>query len=442
MIAKIVQADGTVLVDLGATWNINLEEMTVYPLGDGRVTRTLRIFIEGTETVQQAAHGALTDALDAAAEYHNDKASYDPIYLLWGTNNESGKYGLIWDYALVGETGLWNESLEWPVSRWKLAITHDVDFEETADSSVTDHNISVEGGTVDLGATVSGGNRNGRITNVFFDPDGSTFVKKLWAGIKPARADGYANFNPVIDINSGAPLEASTTEQTGYTEVSFSGGAGETMAARTEVTLNDHAGAVNIKEYYGRYKVLLRYRFGSTAATTVGVRLSPGWNVPTIGQISGDFLNIVYLTSENPAAWRYVSLGEVQFPPQRGLMQATLLNFFSLVLWAERIEGTASLQAAKYILVPAEHNVFTERQTTYDPTVYQYVRTTPEGDVQGYVGGAPVLETLLPTAQDWAYPYDGGLLVMAAEAAGGVETAGLFATITFTIRKRWQGYRL
>jgi hypothetical protein len=189
------------------------------------------------------------------------------------------------------------------------------------------------------------------------------------------------------------------------------------MINRVGMTVDDGITGGNYSHAIGRYLVLLRYSM-SSGATDVVAEMRTGYPNNTTFAPHGEHV----LTGTT--AWRLEPMGEIQIPsfPFRenvGNLDAVARNF-TIQIHAIRTAG-ANLYLDALILIPSEHFVSVENAAIeYDGAAAKMrVRITEYGEEVALQEATDGLLTtnLVSSLNNWRYPIEGGLLVVAGERA-------------------------
>jgi hypothetical protein len=412
---------------------------------DGRITTTMQLVrqVSPAENIRIDVND-LQAVLNRAVLWNNDNLRPDHIWFYWSTEGELVKRSIVLAYELRPVSSFARDlNLVNGTGLYELAITHEDAYEEDAVFTRTSAGVSSLGGKVTLNQLVS--TAHGRIAKFVFEA--SDTVEKIWLGIRPLRTGAMAN--PVLEIEAGTPL-------TDTTEVNDAGASGSgNNCAKTTFATNDtliyrtYSNPVtpaNFELYVGRYTVLLRAKV-DVEDTTIGVQLAISYKNPTNKHAQIEYLPVQYFTSETPSrvAWRYIELGSVTIPPAgfRHELRDALANvpvWFGLL--AERVEGTGSLYADCYVLIPEEHQVILQ-QGVLSTSEEAYVFTNEDGTVEAYIGQVASQKTtgrFAPNPRHWAWPWEGGDLVVAA-AQDDEHDLSVTANISMYIYPKWRLYR-
>lgn len=444
-----LESNGAVYAyDLMSSSNLRAVEGTIQhvPGMDGRITTTMQLVrqVEPAENIRIDVND-LQAVLERAILWNSDTLRPEHIWFYWSTEDELVKRSVVLAYALRPVSSFVRDiNLANGTGLYELAITHEDAYEEDDLYTQTSVGLSTLGGVMPMNSLVNF-TANGRIAKLVFEA--SDTVEKIWLGIRPVRTGALAN--PKIEVEAGTPL-------TDTTEVNDAGASGSgNNCAKTTFATNDtliyrtYSNPVtpaNFDLYVGRYTVLLRAKT-DVEDTTIGVQLAISYKNPTLKHAQIEYLPVQYFTSETAArvAWRYIELGSVTIPPS-GLRHELRDALSSVPIWfgllAERVEGTGSLYADCYVLIPEEHQVILQ-QGVLSTSEEAYVFTNEDGTVEGYIGQAGSQKTtgkFAPNPRHWSFPWEGGDLVIAA-AQDDEHDLSLTANVSIYVYRKWRLYR-
>jgi hypothetical protein len=419
---------------------------------DDRVTEVWRITKQVTTAAAvRTAIIKLEGLMEDMALWHEDLVEADSIWLRQGTDGETVKRALVYNYELVPvETGNVSSDLLNNLAYFDIAITRHRAWEDvtatTANTAVTMDSL---GGTWDLSGTVSGGRLDGRLETLRYTI-GTGTIERAWIGVKPLRY-GTTNFRTLLECEDGAFPDTGTSSIVDATasggdcaETDFDSGDGEAMSFR--VSYRFVTTPAGDPDQAGNYHVLLRARV-TNADTDVGIRLSVGMLA------SGNAVPHVKLATQyidSDTSYRLYPMGTVMLPPTgyRQVLQGIIdtdapawWDDLRLHLEAERLTGTGDLRSDCFVLIPAEHSIFMDNISLGAGTNLHII-TNEDGSLEAY-GGTLTSISQYPIISDtgikpWGYPKDGGVFVIAAERDT-IHTLGddFSGASVDDLRKRW-----
>ncbi|MHC4413623.1 MAG: hypothetical protein ACYSW6_11765, partial [Planctomycetota bacterium] len=167
----------------------------------------------------------------------------------------------------------------------------------------------------------------------------------------------------------------------------------------------------------------------------------------------------VYITSTE---WLLYEMGTITLPP--GMWRDATTGLYQgpgdqlLILTASRLSGTGELRCDEWILIPYEHFLYLPEMDddidvgSPDPNHHIF---TYEDDIVDAIGeniigtGAPGsrttrIQVYQAGLNDWGYPRQGGLLVMAGNTRGSgtiQHNPTDSMTMTFNVFKRYKSYK-
>ncbi len=360
-------------------------------------------------------------------------------------NGADQKRALIYDIRLTPlRVGPYGPTLGGtpPAAFYEMEIERSNWFERytSAESAVLSGSISSVGGTVGLGAINDSNNRYaslpGRIRQ--FELTSTTgAIEEVWVGILPS-IYGHSDFRPRWDLKyydslGYDTLEAADSETLSGTVLQTTFEAIPGMVRRAVINL-DSIVTGNTTHMIGEYLVLLRCRV-TAASTNIGLQLLSGYDQTLTDIYSPTVLSPVYGISNQ--LYKFVELGVITIPSfgwREPWLSNNLLNRFSLELRAERVYGTGYLRCDCFVLIPYRHFLHVAKAEGRYISVY----TSELGEIIGVLSESGEVSNNLEIAvNDWEYPHNGGVLVVAAERK---TQQWHLDTVSFTMnyRERWR----
>ncbi|MCA9367160.1 hypothetical protein KC887_02705 [Candidatus Kaiserbacteria bacterium] len=419
----------------------------------GRMMHTVLLAIRDTATNIRTDVNDLEDLLDQASLHINDALEKRSVWYRAQTDSESAKRSLVYDFELVPvDSAAFEVYLTHEAAQYALSFTTDGSSEEDTAQTASTSALSCLGGVWNLSGSISGGRVNGRIDKLLVEPQSST-VNKMWIGVRPLRelsGSFTAAYDTTALTGTGVTTTADANSRSGsYSNVSFSGG--EDMILRFS---NRDFGSGS-QNYIGRFLILLRCRV-SSSGTICNIRASTSLQVSGSDPTYNDPLNLGSTQYVSSTSFQFVELGEFEFPPYRGHSRQTMVNM-RINLEVGRIAGSGNFHADCYVLIPADHmvtwsglNVANTGGGAFSTDPMQaYFYTFPDNTIEGFLsdGFAPSpfdgnpfgLGTV--TAKDWAYPFDGGVLVFASQREG-IQNISDTVDVSLEVFRKWTTYRV
>ena len=284
----------------------------------------------------------------------------------------------------------------------------------------------------------NGGTDAGRIAQ--FDIKGSSgggTMTRFWVGLRPTYF-GLTDFTTLWECEDGTL----GTDTASAVDASSSGGDVARVSFATATAMTNRVTLVignttTPNHMVGRYLVLLRC---SVSAGTMGLQMRTGYTgISVFGEHREVFISN---TGE-----QYVELGEIQIPGQgyRSLLQDTNnVKNYTLIIAAERVSGSGTLDMDAIVLIPTEHFLYLDDvQTSYPGSSYPTEVYTSENDeVSTLSFEASSIPTRSGTisATNWKYPKDGGVLVIAGQGSATQDIAS-FVDLGYSVFPRWRQWR-
>jgi hypothetical protein len=403
---------------------------------DDRVTEVWRITKQVTTAAAvRTAIIKLEGLMEDMALWHEDLVESDSIWLRQGTDGETVKRALVYNYELVPvETGNVSSDLLNNLAYFDMAITRDRAWESvTASTANLAATIDTLGGEWDVSGSISGGRLDSRLEALrYIVQSGDGPYERAWIGIKPLRY-GTTNFGTLFECEDSTMLEAGTTSVVDASasggdiaETDFDTGAGTAMTFRFSYQFV--VTGSGDEDQAGNYHILLRARV-TNADTKAGIRLSTGFKSPTQAD---PHIKLATQYIDGDINYRLYPMGTVMLPPTgyRGVLQdlmggdgpgaAAFWDNLRIHLEAERLEGTGDLRSDCFVLIPAEHSVFIDNMAV-DATEFLDIFTNEDGTLEAYTEtSSRAAFNSYPIISDtgikpWGYPKEGGVIVAAAE---------------------------
>jgi hypothetical protein len=207
---------------------------------------------------------------------------------------------------------------------------------------------------------------------------------------------------------------------------------------RVSMRLSDIA-AGYYPDYIGRYLVLGRLRVDAPT-TQVAVQLRHGW----LGFSTASVVGTTFISGQTN--WRLVELGQIQLPPTSYRDGAPTigngLSDYGVQIFAERLSGAGNLQLDCLILIPCETLVVADGASV-DASGGLLAAYSGSQDGDNYAVASQsnnYIGNIAYSFTDWAMPYDGALLVLAAQNPSFHALAPVLQPI-LNVYPRWRGLR-
>jgi len=327
------------------------------------------------------------------------------------------------------------------------AALYELDFERSAAFEDTTYQSTVAGSPNSLGGTISlsalDATLPGRIQEAYITS--SNALEEFWIGIRPTGA-GVADFNPLWQCEDALTLGTDTTIQSdaaaspGTTNnvlrTTFAGGTA--MANRFIIKLDDVTASTSYFHFVGKYLVLLRCKVDSGA--TVGVRMFSGYDNTLTAIYQPTYYRPVYGITNT--LYMFKELGVISIPSfgyRRLLRNVALIKNFTIGVQAERTGGSGSnaIFCDCLVLIPYTHFIHASKaEMSAARVVHVYMDEMGESSAL-MSESAVALANMEVQSNNWEYPVDGGLLVLAAERVTASDKTDA-ATIYLNYRRRYR----
>lgn len=391
---------------------------------------------------------------EAAGKYSADATRSTPVYLNWSSSGENVRRTNVYDieYEVLSDQNL-NALLGNNAAKVRIAVQHPPFWEGT---SIT----SAAGTVTDLGGkiTLSVANTSypSRIKSMYIAGySGDTLdapKTKVWAGIR-AQRNGNTGFIPKWEAEHGT----NATDASDIADANASNGTAVavTFATATDMTkrfsvLWSNIATADYDHLVGKYLVLGRMRL-SAGTVEVATELKHGW-IGDNGLQSSLGVNFVSaVTDANLVNYNLVPLGVADIPPtgDRDKVASgdggtnSMLRSYGLSLFAERLSAGGSMVFDCFVLVPADHLMTVGSAAINSAAGKSLWAYTGDDDISYAVNRGLTYATYSNVEysfENWHYPVEGGVLVLAAQA-------GTYSPVNGTISagvdivQRFRGYR-
>jgi hypothetical protein len=412
------------------------------------VLEQLVLHAKDTDTNIITAYRNIYSALEGARRYHADKFDNTDHWLQANTANETVRQALIYGGSIqINSSNVSNPLMTCSAATVDLVIERHPFWENTGYTTLTDTNLGCTGDTYEFSDIP--GDVPARIARMRLSASTGGPLTEFWAGIRP-RYRGFPLFDPSWECEDGtvgtdASTQADVTAS-GNDKVQVSFATTTTMAKRWEMTCAQaYVGGTpsQYDQFNGSYKVLVRCQVSSG---TIGLRMRSGFDSTPDEQLYP--AEEVYI--EN-TSWMLVDLGHVSIPPAgqatAGLGEA---EGFRIVIYAERIDGSGTLDLDLIILIPDRHMVHVSGcSVVVDGGNTQPVDVwTLPNDIHlavGYEDDYPAYDVTL-TTNEWHLPaspsttFGDSLMVIAGQRASSHDLND-DVDLNFRYVPRWATYR-
>lgn len=383
-----------------------------------------------------------------AVNFIADSNESEPCYLNWAAEGETVRRTVvhdIWTETLAGD--VITPMLGRDVAVVRIAVLHSPIFEETASVNPTQTGISTTGGTWSIGN--DGGSYPQRISVLKLDSASVGDLSKFWIGIRKLRY-GTAGFISTWQAEDGTNiLDAADTADggaSGGSKVTISFATSAAMAKRFALRWDQVQTSPTVKDdIIGTYLMLARCKL-SAGTVEVAIDMRHGWAGFSGAETSIGVTYLSAVTDSNLTNWNLIPLGVVQIPPTGNRDSRASLNDeignYHLVLYAERLSASGSLDVDCFLMIPAEHLAVIDGAqvgSTGGPlTIY-----SSQDEVQyalGRTAASGNFGNVEYEFDNFVYPIGGGLLVLAAQGAS-EHLLSRTCDLDLTLKKRWLSYR-
>jgi len=390
----------------------------------------------------------IDNLIEDARRFRDEPFRSKVVWLTWQSEGESAKHAVVTD----GESEILSSEFDSPLLGsaffgMTLTLEHDVWVNTSAVSQTNTASMTTLGYRWIPNPGYEG-TEDGHISYIKLESAESVVtIDDIWIGIRPTN-EGAADFRPLIECEIGTGNGSDTITATDATAsgnskfiCDFSGT--ETMAYRFEVSLDDLLTNENPTHWNGRYLVLMRCKTGASTAVAIQMRWGQAYDENLIP--SGSVASTVYIN--NQTSWKLIELGYINLPTHPNkYYDATGITFLyeRVKIYAERLSGAGDLHMDCLVLIPAEH-LFSCRGGLVGAASIggpMYVITGPDGSQ--YAKGTTsqgVFFDAQAAFNDWVYPAEGGVVVIAGQGFSGHVKGSAFSKINLQVYPRWKSYR-
>ena len=400
------------------TADLKIMNMTRVSNGDGWQTTTYTMVGHTTNADLVTAVNNIDNFSHAADRFWDDEHEIRSMWLEENADGETERRSLILSMKLTPiQEGKLGPLLGVTGAKYVLTIIHSEVWEKVANGNVAIANEPSLAGTVALAAI--DGTYSGRIGIMALDGDAASTsdLTTIWGGIKPVYT-ALTDFDPLIELELGT-LVAPAVTANGGANASPTGAANNivTYAATTSdvkiiyETLDDAFASVNYRHWHGDYLVLLRCKL--SGAETVRVHVDWGYKYGTVFNRGPD----VYVTNTD---WMFLEMGEVSIPPFPRMDDLAISRYFEFQVYVQRMGAAITLSLDCLVLIPSKHFFkITNALLEDDAASHLYAYQNEDGTVFGYnINAAGVVSMSVQYApNNFTYPVEGGILVLAAQEA-------------------------
>jgi hypothetical protein len=349
-------------------------------------------------------------------------------------------------HAITTETagdGVFTPMLGRSSARVSIAVQHDALWEDTGPTVISTTGVSTTGGVWVI--SNDAGSMAQRLRELIITSTWAGYLSKFWIGIRNLR-EGSSGFVPLWEAENGTNIldatDVSDATASGAYNVTIDFATSAAMAKRFTLRWGQVMGS-NMHHIIGRYLVLARVKL-SSGTTEVAVDLRHGWGGFAGMESSAGITYLSAVTDSNLTSWNLVPLGTVQIPTtgNREDVAAAEVDNYMLSLFAERLSGSGSLLVDCFILIPAEHLAVINGASVGN-AAGPLELYSPPGDepyALGKTAAAGLYGNVEYSFENWNYPLGGGILVLAAQAAGS-HSLSVTCNLDGELMPRWRGYR-
>lgn len=353
----------------------------------------------------------------------------DSTWLYWRANKEpilkrDVIYSISWAGTGLNDAYLIDEFLQGNLTIERRGIWETIEINQTIQE---DMSISGDYFIID-----NHGTSNSRISLLEIStPSNITYpnaVDEYWIGIREELL-GFDDFNPVLPLANGR-------FENGMTPNGFLNMATPDLLRRFRITVGEIIGAGNPTNFVGRYVVLLKQN--SSDLNTVYLM--------KYGNRANNTLKTEYrrVYVQNAGNLSWVNLGEIEIPSNNNRLSAVSdIRNSEIEVWIGRTTGvgTVQLDDNPILLVPSRHFLYlnTESLSSSETTLLQF-RTHEDNSTSFELRiSTGEIITGVPHPRNFTIPYEGGLLVYAAQRNGIVNNADV-STLTLNYYQRYLSY--
>lgn len=423
---------------------------------DEVVTSTFYLLVRGsTATAARTNISSLIALLDAGVLWHSDIHQLNSTWIKMGANGETAKRYLVRSYTIRFEASEFSSILQGMdttgATAVVLAITHNAVWEASTSAPSSAGSTSMLGGVWDLSAYTTTGEVPYRLERTTLTQTQPT--NRLWLGVR-RKNRGVTGFNPVLDLvnstlvypGTDATVLADTNAHTGSAvQVSFATSTAMVPRVRFNMLVHHNLSAGTFPYYYGKYALLLRYRYSNTntvAAIRVGFTYS---DIAASPKPPVAYESTRYLENHG-TAYYMTEVGNLTLPAYR--MAREDIDVVPYTQWinieAERVAGTGYLILDCLVLMPTDHFLFWDNIASPSGTRYLHLFSRENGNTNAFVTDGVAYGLLsnagTPTVRNWGLPAGGGVMVVVAERSTGQVKTDAFSSIATAVYKRGRGF--
>ncbi len=333
------------------------------------------------------------------------------------------------------------------LQQYQLGVTRMPVWENTTATTLGGSEISGNGGTV---AYTIAGDAHARVALVQAISDVN--ITDLWYGVKSDRygvnPSNFIPFWPLYQSKVTAADITTTSDSTAQagTRVECTFASSALMRHIASPNISDITGS-NYSDQRGKYNVLLRAMTNPLGDLKVNARIGVGYRISTVYNAFSYLPRTQIGGFGAPPGWVNYPLGVVSLPPVGGFSTQGMSRV-SLSVQAEKVSGTSgSLYLDGLFLVPAEHNIHIQHNTTFSSnSLPSYIMTRPDqkkyaivyNNVNDYIE-----DSSPPDDESWSIPSGSGVIVCVSGYRSGIQAAASAVNITptFTVYPSYSSLR-
>jgi len=378
---------------------------------------TLRANGTSTDDVANNLQKLALKAEEAIRYYENGARDYAVWFRVQFSGETKGRQTLVRELRHEPASSVYDKALRssfhW--NKYTLGIDHYPWWEGTACGTITSGTVNTIGGTISFG-TING-DLDARIAQIKVTNMGTHAIwprGRVWIGVKSNRFGTVAGtFTPywsfagtcrddIYRVTGGCTAVVDASAKGGTSAVWYYGSGG--TAYNTEYfmyAVSLAAVTTKAETHRGNYRVLLRAKTNGSAQYLV--RLKTDWlydytglstrantsypNAKTYPRVSIEKSGATEFAKYGDA-WHYYELGDISIPPSSYFKNQGANDFYSLLLYAERISGTFALYMDGFVLIPKDGfvyagNISDSRDSTGGTSLY--VVQSPDGVLQSNI---------------------------------------------------------
>lgn len=399
--------DGTTTVNfLTGTLKLAESGWNTQSASGGYAWETVELVAVDTAANIRTAVKSLHRLLDEARKFLGRPTTPTAVTLVYASEGETTKQAVVVDGVLetLGNEGFMGPLLHVGGLRFRLALKRFDYWEALTHTDALAAGTEYTQWVTKIAVGNAAGDIDQRIKKLqLVYSSGAETITKLWAGIRPLN-QGSANYTVAHQAEDASNL----TDASDVVDAAASGGNAVEITFATDATLVNRlyallTGAYDA-DYEGEYMLLMRAKANATT-TEVRIQLRAGQYL-----IADQILGELYISGDD--SYKIYEMGRLTIP-----QYGTQFSGFPLLnLFAERLSVAGSIRIDGFVLMPVQHMLFAE------PSIHSgddnlTVYTDENNLVYAYNRFASVNRQRPFQTFNWAYPPEGGVLVIAANGA-------------------------